>query len=185
MQINDGTGTQTGARVNSENRLNVESVSRPIEQHINEIYEKTFTLTYDAIDPVGADDYFLYIKNSGTKNLHITHIRNRSTVVGVVEVHHVLGTVSFTAEAAITPHSLTMASSATITGTFSADTDATGLSNDGTLFSQRLAVANTDYLLKVDAHIIVGPGQSVALLWDQTTGALSGSITLYEDQGII
>jgi archaellum component FlaG (FlaF/FlaG flagellin family) len=182
--IKDGSGTGNTLRINEENRADVEAVSRPIEQHINEFYKKAFTVSYDAIDPVGADDYFLYIKNTGTKNLHVTHIQTRSTVAGSVEVHNVTGTASFASETAITPVNLTLGSSAALTGTFSADTNATGLTNAGTLFYQRLDTVNKDYLLKVDAHLIIPPGQALAFLWDTSTGALSGSVTIYEDQGV-
>ncbi len=184
MIIKDGAGSGLNAKVNKENRLDVESVSRSIEQHINEKYKKTYTLSYDAIDPTGADDYFLYIKNTGTKNLHVTHIRTRTTVVGVVEIHNVTGTVIFGTETAITPENLTVGDSSTITAVTSADVNATGLANAGILFYQRLAVAATDYLLKIDAHIIIPPGQAIAFLWDTASGILSGNVTIYEDQGV-
>ena len=185
MIINDGTGTGDTAKVNVENRLDVEAVNRPIVQHINEKYAKVYTLSFDAIDPVGADDYFVYLKNTGTKDFHVTHIRVRTTVIGVLEIHNVTGTASFTSGNDIAPENLTIGSSNTITATIKTDTDTTNLSNAGVLFYQRLAVADTDYLLKVDAHIIIPPGQSIALLWDTATGALSGNITMYEDQGVI
>jgi hypothetical protein len=184
MIIKDGAGKGNAARVNVENRLDVESVSRPIDQHINEIYEKMYSLPFDAIDPVGADDYFVYIKNTGTKNLHVESLNIRSTVAGTVEVHYVTGTASFTSGTDITPVNRTLGSSVAITATIKTDTDTTGLTNGGILEYMRLAVANTDYCLEISSHLIIPPGKAMALLWDTSTGILSGTITIYEDQGV-
>lgn len=182
--IKDGTGSGRHARVNVENRLDVESITRPIEQHINERYEKYFSLSFDAIDPVGADDYFVYLKNTGTKNLHITDVRIRSTIAGTVEWHGVSGTASFTSGTDITPVNRVLGSSETLTMTAKTDTDTTGLTSGGLVFYQRLDTANEDFHLRTSGHVIMPPGQAMALAWDAATGALSGVISIYEDQGV-
>jgi hypothetical protein len=46
-----------------------------------------------------------------------------------------------------------------------------------------LDTVNKDYVDEAPSHIIVPPGQAMALLWDTATGALTGTIDLYEDQG--
>lgn len=185
MKVRDATGSSRGARVNIENRLDVESVVRPIEQHINEKYHKIFSLPFDAIDPVGADDYFVYFKNTGTKDLHFVTLRIRSTVIGTVEIHSVTGTAVFAADTDITPVNRSVGNTSSISATIKTDTNTTGLTNAGILAHVRLAVANTDYNSDVESHIIVPPGQAIALLWDTATGALSGTACVYEDQGVI
>lgn len=182
--IKDGSGTGRTLRINSENRADVESVTRPLDQHINEVYAKVFSVAFDAIDPVGADDYFYYMKNTGTKNLHVTDIRIRSTVAGVVEVHGVTGTASFTSETAITPTNRTIGSAESLTATTSADTNVTGLTSSGVLFYVPCETANEENEFKTSSHIIIPPGQAMALLWDTSTGALSGVVSVYEDQGV-
>jgi hypothetical protein len=182
--IKDGSGTGRTTKVNEENRLDVESVSRSLDQHINELYQKCFSLPFDAIDPVGADDYFVYMKNTGTKNLHITDLRIRSTVAGTVEIRAVSGTPSYTADTDITPVNLSIGSSESLTGTFKTDTNTTGLTNEGVLFYHRLNTVGQEEHLRTSAHIIIPPGQAVALLWDAATGALSGTVSMYEDQGV-
>jgi hypothetical protein len=182
MIIKDGAGTGNVARINEENRLDVESVSRSIDQHINELYQKYFSLPFDAIDPTGADDYFFYMKNTGTKNLHITDFRLRSTVAGTVEIRAVSGTAS--SGTTVTPVNRTIGSTNTITATVETGADITGLTNDGVLFYHRLDTADEEEHLKISAHIIIPPGQAVALLWDAATGALSGTVSVYEDQGV-
>jgi hypothetical protein len=180
--IKDGAGTGKTARVNTENRLDVESVSRPIEQHINELYQKYFSLPYDAIDPTGADDYFMYIKNTGTKNLHVTDHRVRSTVAGVVEIHAVTGTAS--SGTTVTPVNRYVGSSETLGATVETGVDITGLTSAGTIFLQRLDTVAKDYHLRTSGHIIIPPGQAIALLWDTASGIISGVMSIYEDQGV-
>ena len=180
--IRDGNGTGKSAKVNSENRLDVESITRPIDQHINELYAKSFSLPFDAIDPTGADDYFFYFKNTGTKNLHITDVRIRSTVAGTVEIHAVSGTAS--AGTTVTPVNRTIGNSNSLTATIETGVNITGLTNDGVIFYQRLDTADEEKHLKTSSHIILPPGQAIALLWDAATGALSGVVSAYEDQGV-
>lgn len=180
--IKDGAGTGKTAKVNEENRLDVEAISRSIEQHINEVYEKYFSIPFDAIDPTGADDYFLYIKNTGTKNLHVTDSRIRSTVAGTVEIHAVSGTAS--SGTTVTPVNRTVGSSQSLVATVESDPDFTGLSNEGVVFYQRLDTVDTDEHLRTSGHIIIPPGQAIAYLWDTSTGALSGVVSVYEDQGV-
>jgi archaellum component FlaG (FlaF/FlaG flagellin family) len=181
--IKDGAGTGKTARVNTENRLDVESISRSIDQHINELYQKYFSLPFDAVDPTGADDYFFYLKNTGTKNLHITDLRIYSTVVGTVEVQSVSGTAS--SGTTVTPVNRTIGNSNSLDATIETGVDITGLTNEGVLFYHRLDTADEEKHLKMSAHIILPPGQAIALLWDAATGALSGSMSVYEDQGVV
>lgn len=184
MIIKDGAGSGNTVKINSENRMDTEAVTRPLDQHINEVYHKEFSLPFDAIDPVGADDYFVYIKNTGTRDFHVTDIRIRSTVVGTVEVHGVTGTASFAAGTDIAPVNRTLGAAETITATIKTDTNTTGITTSGTLFFIRCDTADKESALKTSSHIIIPPGQSMALLWDTSTGALSGVISLYEDQGV-
>jgi hypothetical protein len=180
--IKDGAGTGNTLRINEENRADVESVSRSIDQHINELYQKYFSLPFDAIDPTGADDYFFYLNNTGTKNIHVTDIRVRSTVAGVVEVRSVTGTAS--SGTTVVPVNRSIGSSESLVATIETGADITGLSNTGVIFYQSLDTANEENHLKISAHIIIPPGQAIALLWDTSTGILSGVVSAYEDQGV-
>lgn len=183
VQIVDGQ-TGNSAIVTDEYRLETDTVSRSITQHINEKYEKHFSLTFEGIDPVGADDYFFYFKNTGTKNVHFTKFRFQTSVAGNVEIHAVTGTPSYTADTDVTAVNRTIGSTKTVTSIIKTDTNTTGLSNAGTLIKLRLDTVNKDYFDDAPSHIIVPPGQSIALLWDTSTGILAGTIDIYEDQGI-
>ncbi len=97
MIIKDGVGRGYNAEVSEENHLQTDAVTSVIDLHTNQAHQTYWSLPFDSIDPVGADDYFFYIKNTGTKDLHVTDIRVESTVAGSVEVHEVSGTPSYTA----------------------------------------------------------------------------------------
>ena len=182
MIIKDASGTGNTLRITVENKAQVNAVQRSIAQHINEVYEKHFSLFFEAIDPTGADDYFFYFKNTGIKNIHFTKFRFSSTVAGTIEIHNVTGTASSTN--VVTPANRFVGSTSSITATIGTNVDITGLSNAATLVHVRLAVADTDYVDEALSHIIVPPGQAIALLWDTSTGILKSTMDIYEDQGV-
>lgn len=180
MIIEDGKGSGRTALVDSENRIVTFSVQEPHDRHLNRDENKVWSLPFQAIDPVGADDYFIYIKNTGTVNLAITDIRLESTVAGTVEVHHVTGTKGDTAAATITPVNRFLGSSLQPSATCETDTNATGLTSAGIVFMLDCLTPGQQYHLSTSANIFIPPGQAVALLWDTSTGALSGVISLVE-----
>lgn len=181
--IKDSTGQGFGVQITSENKMQVNSVSRTITQHVNEIYEKHFSLVFEGIDPVGADDYFFYFENTGTKNIHLTKFRFKSTVIGTVEFHRVTGTPIFAAGVDITPSNRFLGSTKSISAIIKTDTNTTGISVADFLLRLTVSTANIDFVDDAPSHIIVPPGQKFALLWDTSTGVLSGTIDVYEDQG--
>ena len=180
--IKDGAGSGRTMRINEENRADVESISRSITQHINEVYAKHFSLSFQAIDPTGADDYFFYMKNTSTKHIHVTKSRFKSTVAGSVEFHHVTGTASAVTD--VVPVNRHLGNTETITATIGTGVDITGLTNEGNMLCLRVDTANKDIVDEHPSHIIVPPGQAFALMWDTGTGILKGTIDIYEDQGI-
>ena len=182
--IKDGSGTGHTLKVNSENRAGTDSVSRSITQHINETHEKHFSLSFENIDPVGADDYFFYYKNTGLKNVHFTKFRFNATVVGSVEIHSVTGTAVYVGETEVVPVNRNFGSSTGVTSVINTDTDITGITNAGTAIKLRLDTVDKDFVDDAPSHIILPPGQALALLWDAATGAITGTIDIYEDQGV-
>ena len=93
MIIKDGKGTGNTLAITTENRNKTDSVTRSLTQHINETYEKHFSISFELIDPTADDDFIFYFKNTGTKNIHMTKFRFMCTgAPGAVELHHVSGT---------------------------------------------------------------------------------------------
>lgn len=183
-RIIDDTGKGYGLKVTAENRADVNAVSRSIEQHINDVYRKNYSISFEVINPTDADDYFFYLKNTGTQNIHVTKFRLRcSTAVGIVEVHDVTGTASATN--AITPSNRFVGASETLSATVGTNVNITGLTKAATMTLIRLDVVDVDYVDQILGHMIVPPGRAIALLWDTSTGELSGVIDVYEDQGLV
>jgi hypothetical protein len=180
FQIEDGKGSGRHAAVNSEFQLVGFSVSETTDRHINYTNQGVWSLPFEGIDPVGADDYFVYFKNTGTKLYAVTDIRVESSVAGTVEVHGVSGTPSYTASLDITPVNRYLGSSKQPAATVKTDTDVTGLTSDGTLFYINCSTANELFHLRTTSNIFVPPGQSFALLWDQGTGVLKGLVSIVE-----
>jgi len=180
MRLLDGEGNGPWAGVDSNHRLKVISVQETVDRNVNRIDHKVWSLPFEGIDPVGADDYFVYIRNTGTKDLAVTDVRVESTVAGVVEVHHVSGTAVHTAGVDISPVNRYLGGSATPTATIKTDTDVTGLTNEGVIFWINCPVVDTLYHLSTSSNIIIAPGQAMALMWDTATGILSGVVSLVE-----
>ena len=183
MIITNGVGNGNRAEVNDQNQLSVSSISRSITQHTNETHQKHFSLTFQSIDPVGADDYFLYINNTGITNIHLTKFRFRTTVPGIIELHHVTGTPIYAADVDIVPANRYLGSTTSITMIAKTDTNTTGITKQSDLIHLSLDTAAKDYVDNAPSHIIIPPGQALACMWDTATGVLAGTIDLYEDIG--
>jgi hypothetical protein len=180
MRIEDGAGAGSAAKVNSRNQLQTFAATASRDLWINEADGKYFSLDIDAIDPVGADDYFFYLKNTGNQNnINLTDIRIMSTVAGFLEVHIVTGTKGDTSAATVTPVPRNLNSNRTLSATIETDTDATGLTSQGVLLRMYLP-ANTWTQFKTTANFIATPGTAMAFRWDQGTGVLSGTVSVME-----
>lgn len=172
------------AEVDSENRLHVFAVQEPVIRHINAESGKVWSISFDGLNPTGASDYIVYIKNTGTPDLFITHIRmSADTATTQVQIHAVTGTAGGSLTN-ITPVSRTIGSSATPTATIQSSADITGLTTAGTLFYEELAVVDTMYTLIMDSNIIIPKDQAVAILVETDTANVTGVITLSEGEGI-
>lgn len=179
---NGGHDGEYGMIISPEGRAQTDSVVETNDRHINIEHQKVWSLPFEGIDPVGADDYFFYVKNGGTTNQALTDFRLESSVIGTVEVHSVSGTAAFTADADVTPVNRFIGSSITVAATsiIKTDTDTTGLTSDGVLFWLGLDVADKIYHTSTSSNIIIPPGQAIALRWDQATGVLKGMVSLVE-----
>lgn len=175
-QIESAVGTPHGAEVDSENRLHVFSVSVPDDRHINEeggVWSLYFTNT-----PTGANDYFFYVKNTGTKDLRISDIRISSSVATAVNINVVTGTQA--GGTTITPVNRNLGSSRIPTATIEQGVDITGLTSTGTLFFQECATADTLYHLSTSSNIIIPQGTSLALQRVAATGLITCVVSLIE-----
>ena len=180
MKIEDGKGGGKFAAVDTENRLVTTAVTEPQDRHLARIEHTTWSLPFSGVDPVGTDDYFFYIKNTGTNDIAITDIRVNSTVAGVIDVNHVTGTPTYTSDTDVTPVNRYLGSSTAPTATVKTDTDTAGLTSQGTIFYINMPVVDTLYHLRTSSNIFIAPGQQLALLWSAATGVLDGVVSITE-----
>lgn len=174
MILEDGKGRGFRAAVDSKLRLDTHAEDEGRREMIDT--GKMWSMSFDAIDPTGADDYFAYLTNTGSETYVIETIRISSTVTGILEFHKVTGTSSGGATMDITSRNL--GSAIAPTGTFETGVNLTGLANAGVLHYGAL-VADTPTEFTWRSGFLLTPGSAVALLWDTSTGILSGTFSIY------
>lgn len=141
---------------------------------------KTWFLPTDSIDPTTSDDFFVYVKNNSTKVYTVYRISFETTVAGTIEVHHVTGTAGGSPTDK-DPVNMTLGGGPLPDITFSDDPDITGLTSQGRVASMAMGVASVQQELELPEGIRIQPGTALALLWDETTGILSGGMYIYEE----
>ena len=175
MQIQDANTGRTAA-VDNENRLEVSSVSQQIDKHSN--LKGRYDVIYFTVTPAGADDYCLYLKNEGTRDIAVTDIRIMSSVQTTVFLDHVTGTPSYVSETAATVTNRNLGSNFSPDITANYDTDITGLTKEGELLFQQCAVVDTEYESRITSNIIMPQGQAISLRREAATGTLTVMLSM-------
>jgi len=179
MIFNDPNGTYVG--VTDQNRMKARAVTELFDAHENHHHGTVWSLPFFDIDPVGANDKFFYITNTGTRDIAISDVRvSCGTTTGRMYIKKVAGTPSFTAGADITPVTRNTSKSPNLSATAKSDTDITGLTDDGTIFFLELDTVDKLFHLKTSSLIIISPGKAAALEWVAATGTVSGIVSVIE-----
>lgn len=176
MMIQDGKGTGSEAQVDSENRLRVFAVGEPVDKHVNIHTGKVWSLPF-TVTPVGAGDYFFYLKNISTENYSLTDVRVNAASADVIGLHIVTGTPVFTVGTDITPVGRNTGVTITPTATVKSDTDTTGLTDGGEVYFLTCE-ANKMAHLSMSANVIIAPGGAIALQAATGTAALKCMVSL-------
>ena len=164
------------AEVDTENRLHVFSVSVPFDQHRN-TEEKAWAL-YFTNTPTAADDYFFYLKNDGNKDIYLQDIRISSNVPTQIFYNHVSGVA--VGGTAIIPTNRNLGSSVAPVATIEQGVDITGLLEEGTVFFEECAVADTMYHLRITSNIILPQGQAIGFKRVEATGLINCVVSIVE-----
>ena len=142
----------------------------------NMLRGKAWNIYFDAIDPTGADDHFLYIKNSAKRPLEVTKMELFSTVAGFVEPFRASGDPANT-PATNTPANLRGDGSKPVA---TVNTGVDLALTVGEKLGGHYLAANTPRVIDLEHGIVIQPGTAVAFNWDQATGVLTGMVTLHE-----
>lgn len=169
MIIEDPSNGNTAA-IDSSRRLQAKAISQNEDKAIN-IDGNYYSISFE-VTPVGAGDFFFYLKNNGQTTVTITDFRMMAGAAEKVNIYRVTGTPSYVSATAaeITPRNLGSANVPSITANY--DTNITGLTTDGRLFFQGLPAAVTSYQIKTTSNIIIPQGQAIAM------EAVSGAILI-------
>ena len=165
-------------KTDGENRLAVTSVIEAYDRYYNK-QGLVYSATYEGLTPTGANDYFFYFKNTGTKSVNFTDLRISSTVATRITIERVTGTAA--GGSTLVPINRNFGGSKTLTGTTQQGVDITGLTTGGVVFFQECPVASTMYHLSTTSNIIIPQGQAVALKRVAATGAISFTVSLVEE----
>lgn len=168
--------TRKGAAVNSSGQLSITGPMETVDYHATVTHQKYWSCPFEDVDPTGADDYFFYLKNTGTVLLSVPDIRLSTTVAGAVQVQWVTGTAA--SGTTLTPVNRYLGSPNAPAATIEYGANITGLTSAGELF--RIDLDTTGKLVKMHTtgNILIPPGQAIALIWDTGTGVLSGSVSV-------
>lgn len=177
MLIEDGNGTGVRARVDQFNRLDVHNEVN--QRLISRQSGKTWSMSFEDVDPVGAGDKFAYLTYTGADALVISTIRIYTTVAGRVRMEKVTGTPTYVGETALDITSRNLGSAIVPLGDYNSDTNITGLTDAGTILV--FGTEAESYIeARVESEIFLTPGTAIALEWGAATGVLSGTLTAYE-----
>jgi len=176
MIIENGKGSGFTAEVDSENRLRTHSTTEPEDLHIND-EGKVWSL-YFTVTPAGANDYFFYLKNTGTEDVRISDIRISTSVASTIYYEHVTGTPSYITGTDVATTNRNLGSSKLPVVTAKYDTDITGLSSEGVIFFEEGVSTATRYKLSTSSNIIIPQGQAIAFKREAATGAIECVVSL-------
>ena len=173
---------QHGAKVTGEGLLTTEAVTIQSDRHANMHHKKVWSLPFEQVSVVANDDYFFYFKNTGLVNYIFTDFRGSASGACSVSICHVSGTAVPTAEVTIVPVNRFLGASENPSATVYADTDTTGLTDQGVMFKMDVAAGNANQLnhLRTSAGVIVPPGQALAMRCSVAGTALTGTVSIAE-----
>lgn len=166
------------ASVNGDNQLLTFSTVRDIGQALN-ISGKVFT-GYFTVTPAGANDYFLYIKNTGTADIALGFVSVKSSVVTEINYEAVTGTPVYVTGTDVPLVNNNLGSTSPLNATVKYDTDITGLTSGGVVGFEQCSVADTKFVTSFSTGIIIPQGKAVAFKRVAATGVITCNIAIVE-----
>lgn len=181
FEIEDGKGTGRKAEVDQDFRLRTFAVTHTGDQHVNVVGGKVWSVNVENLSPTAADDYILYIKNTGDVPLHISDIRlSAETAATQIKVHGVSGPAAGGSD--VTPVSRTIGSASLPTATIQSGVDITGLTDEGVLFYIQCDTVGKEEHLSTTSKIRIPKGKAIALSVETATASITGTVSLVEEE---
>lgn len=164
------------AKVDDMGRLNTLAVSQDATQSLNND-GRMFNINF-SVTPVGANDLFFYLKNTGIESIGICQISVSSTTPTKLTYEFVGGDPVFVGETDAEVLNLNLGSASTLSVDAKVDTDITGLTSLGVLDFEECSIADTLFTKKIPSGIIVPQGRAIAFRRVEATGLIEGVVTL-------
>jgi len=121
MLVEDGTGKGYKLEIDDENMAHILSVSESEQHHTNSAHGEAYTFDIDAVTISGAGEYFVVIKNTDDKSLHISSVTlfmPEFSDTAIVEAY-IGGTFAYSANGTVVvPSNCNAGSGKTATGVF-------------------------------------------------------------------
>ena len=158
------------ANVSDSGRLSVAAVVTDLAETTN-ILGNAYMVSL-SVTPAGANDLFFYLKNTGTAAVAINAIAVVASAPTRIEYVAVAGDPVYVGETAAQVTNLNLGSSNSLSVEANADTNITGLIENGLLGFEECAVADTRYKTNIPATIIIPQGKAVAFKRIEATGQI-------------
>ena len=162
MKILSGTGNGKEMGVDEFNRGMTTSIVETLDKNINRTVGRQWSVLIE-VTPVAADDYYFYMKNEDDFDFAISAFRTQCAASETFFYDFVSGTPSFTASTELTPVNRNSSSSLAPDGTFTQDTDITGLTNEGTFYFDAVDTNGQMKTLESVSNIILTKGKAIGL----------------------
>ena len=178
MQIQGPNGKVVN--VDGQGRMDVFGVAEPEDKYLNQ--SGAVHSIYFSVTPAGANDYFYYLKNTGTSDLNITDIRIKSSVATTIYYEHVSGTPTYVTGTDTSDVNRNLGSSRLLDVESKYDTDITGLTSEGVIFFERCDTADTRYKLSTTSNIIIPQGKAIAFKREAATGLVECVVSVVDSR---
>jgi hypothetical protein len=171
--IKNGVGNGDLAKVDENNRLYTNAISQSVEHNSNFEFGRSYSWVVSQT-PTGANDFFLYMKNTGSLPIVLEGMDYRVASAEQIKVYlGRTGTPSGGTTATIA--NLNTASSNQPTGTFEAGNDITGTSAGTVVYHYYLTSTETK-AINFDQDIVIKPGG--VFMMEAITGSIAINLNL-------
>lgn len=177
MKIESGVGNGYSVKVDSENRMYVEAITKTSEHMANHKYGKAFSLVFQ-VTPTGAGDCFFYFKNNDDEDIIIEGLDAYVSATEYFEVR-INNTGTPVGGTDLTPVILNTSSGFSPPITCQYGVDITGLNAGDIAYRYFMVTGSGTKTINFDQDIILKKN-GVMTLWIQTgTGAVGFNINAH------
>lgn len=177
MRIEGGTGNGYAAKVDSENRLFSDCITRSAERHANEDHGEAYHVLFSQ-SPTANDDCIFYMtNNSETRNLIVEGIWLYVSAASTVTIK--LGDKGTRGSATtLTPVNCNAGSGNTADGTFEkgADLESGTLTGGSTVEMYTFTAAATSKFFNFEQDIILPKNQTLTIYSSLSTATVTGTV---------